>query len=150
MQVGYIYIREHESYDIYDCCKLGKASNIPERDSQYATGEIKRGKFVNVFEIEKSLMDIIEKNIQNEFNTLNVYINGGTEFYKKEIKSKITNYLKSNNIIYRELTSKEINELVRVKRDKVITNSEKVPYDYQLEIINKSKDYLKLNNKKYK
>lgn len=147
MQVGYIYIREHESYDIYDCCKLGKASNIPERDSQYATGEIKRGKFVNVFEVNKSLMDLIEKNIQNEFKDLNIYIDGGTEFYKKEIKVKIKNYLLSNNIIYRELSVNEIKELVRIKRIKDTTNIDKVPYDYQLQIINKTKDYFKFNNK---
>lgn len=26
---GYIYIRKHPAYDIYNACKLGKASNIP-------------------------------------------------------------------------------------------------------------------------
>jgi hypothetical protein len=38
---GYIYVRNHPSYE--DACKMGKSNNIPERDTQYATGEIKRG-----------------------------------------------------------------------------------------------------------
>ena len=46
---GYIYVRNHPSYDVDDACKMGKANNIPERDTQYATGEIKRGYFVAVF-----------------------------------------------------------------------------------------------------
>jgi superfamily II DNA or RNA helicase len=67
--------------------------------------------------------------------------------HKKDIKSKITNYLQSINIIYRELSSNEINELVRVKRDKTIDTNQKIPYDYQLQIINKAKNYFTSNNK---
>ena len=40
---GYIYIRNHPSYHDLNACKLGKTTNIPDRDTQYATGEIKRG-----------------------------------------------------------------------------------------------------------
>lgn len=29
---GYIYVRNHSSYDIDDVCKMGKATNIPERE----------------------------------------------------------------------------------------------------------------------
>ena len=36
---GYIYVRNHPSYDVDDACKMGKAINIPERDTQYATGD---------------------------------------------------------------------------------------------------------------
>lgn len=38
MEFGYIYLREHESYDIYNCYKLGKAVNIPERENTYIIG----------------------------------------------------------------------------------------------------------------
>ena len=48
---GYIYVRFHESYEKYNACKLGKTQNIPDRDTQYATGEIKRGYFEAVFEV---------------------------------------------------------------------------------------------------
>ena len=56
---GYIYIRIHDSYDIYGACKLGKASNIPDRDSTYKTSEIKRGIFIKVFEMNN--IGIIEQ-----------------------------------------------------------------------------------------
>ena len=48
---GYVYIRRHQSYDVYNACKFGITTNIPERDQQYATGEIKRGYFSNVIEM---------------------------------------------------------------------------------------------------
>ena len=48
---GYIYIRNHQSYNINNVVKLGKTFNIPERDMQYATGELIRGTFEEVFEI---------------------------------------------------------------------------------------------------
>ena len=68
---GYIYVRNHPSYDVNDACKMGKANNIPERDTQYATGEIKRGNFIAVFEVPSA--GIIERLLQYEFRELNVY-----------------------------------------------------------------------------
>jgi hypothetical protein len=37
---GYIYVRNHSSCDLNNACKLGKTSNIPNKDSQYAIGRI--------------------------------------------------------------------------------------------------------------
>ena len=59
---GYIYIRNHPSYDVDDACKMGKANNIPERDTQYSTGEIKRGYFEAGFEVP------IEKIVTNSYS----------------------------------------------------------------------------------
>ena len=67
MNSGYIYIREHESYEKYNACKVGKTLNIPERDSLYTTGEIKRGVFTIVLEVKKEELDIIEKELQIKF-----------------------------------------------------------------------------------
>ena len=55
---GYIYFRRHPSYDADDACKMGKTNNIPERDTQYATGEIQRGYFEAVFEVPIEKMGI--------------------------------------------------------------------------------------------
>ena len=33
---GYIYVRNHPSYDVDDVCKMDKANNIPESDRPYA------------------------------------------------------------------------------------------------------------------
>ena len=60
---GYIYIRNHLSYNEYDACKMGKTTNIPERDMQYATGEIKRGYFELVIQVPILKLNIIEMKI---------------------------------------------------------------------------------------
>jgi hypothetical protein len=66
---------------------LGKANNIPDRDTQYATGEIKRGHFELVIEMSKDVIGIVEKMLQKYFNSLGFHIqyDGGTEFYKRNI-----------------------------------------------------------------
>ena len=82
---AYIYVRIHPSYELENACKMGKTINIPERDTQYATGEIKRGYFEAVFEVPIEKMGIVERLLQNEFRELNVKYNAGTEFYNKKI-----------------------------------------------------------------
>ena len=113
---GYIYVRNHPSYDVDDACKMGKANNIPERDTQYATGEIKRGYFEAVFEVPIEKMGIVERLLQNEFRELSVKYDAGTEFYNKKIISLIEPYLITLGIKYRKLTKQEISDLVRCNR----------------------------------
>ena len=81
--IGYIYVRNHTSYDEYNACKLGKTTNIPDRDSVYASGEIRRGNFVLVVEMSADMIDWVEKLLQTYFKSLeyHIYIDGGTEFY---------------------------------------------------------------------
>ena len=113
---GYIYVRNHSSYDVHDACKLGKTKNIPERDTQYATGEIKRGYFKQVFEVPIKKLGIVERLLQYEFRKLNVKYDAGTEFYNKEIITLIEPYLIKLGIKYRKLTKQEISKLVRCNR----------------------------------
>ena len=113
---GYIYVRNHPSYDVDDACKMGKANNIPERDTQYATGEIKRGYFEAVFEVPIEKMGIVERLLQNEFCELNVKYDAGTEFYNKKIITRIEPYLITLGIKYRKLSKQEISDLVRCNR----------------------------------
>ena len=103
MNKGYIYIRTHPAYDLYNACKLGKASNIPERDTQYATGEIIRGKFQIVFEVQYEKMSFIERILQFEFKKLNIINNAGTEFYNKKILELIEPTLNYFNISFNKL-----------------------------------------------
>ena len=159
---GYIYIRRHESYDVYNVCKLGKASNIPDRDSQYATGELKRGYFAYVYELEKIQMSIVERLLQNNFQELNVILNGGTEFYKLDIINLIESYFIDIGIKYKKLSNEEINSLIRFSRIKNTLKNIDIqefikqikkkdikykPRDDQIEIINKSIKYFEENNK---
>jgi hypothetical protein len=113
---GYIYVRNHPSYDLDAACKMGKANNIPERDTQYATGEIRRGYFEAVFEVPIEIMGIVERSLQNEFHELNVKYDAGTEFYNKKIITLIEPYLITLGIKYRKLSKQEINDLVRCNR----------------------------------
>ena len=115
---GYIYVRNHPSYDFDDACKMGKANNIPERDTQYATGEIKRGYFEAVFEVPIEKIGIVERLLQNEFRELNVKYDAGTEFYNKKIITLIEPYLIKLGIRYRKLSKQEISDLVRCNRVK--------------------------------
>ena len=113
---GYIYVRNHPSYDVDDACKMGKAINIPERDTQYATGEIQRGYFEAVFELPIEKMGICELLLQNEFRELNVKYDAGTEFYNKKIITLIEPYLITLGIKFKKLSKQEISDLVRCNR----------------------------------
>lgn len=113
---GYIYVRNHPSYDVDDACKMGKSDNIPDRDSEYATGEIKRGYFEVVFEVPIEKLGNVERLLQNEFSKLNVKYDAGTEFYNKKIITLIEPYLITLGIKYRKLSKQEISDLERRNR----------------------------------
>ena len=156
---GYIYVRYHLSYN--NAYKIGKTINIPERDTQYATGEIKRGYFVAVFEISIKKISIIEKMIQNKFHELNIKYDAGTEFYNKKIITQIEPYLISLGIKYKKLSQQEIDNLLKFNRIKIkvkshtlkskINNKQYIwnEREYQTSIINFSKNELLLKNKLY-
>jgi len=165
---GYIYIRNHSSYDVDNACKMGKANNIPERDTQYATGEIKRGYFEAVFKVPIEKVGIIERLLQNEFRELNIKYDAGIEFYNKKIINLIEPYLIILAIKYKKLSNQEISDLVRCNRVRqtmkkiniksliqvLKSNTTNKKYNwheriYQTTIINFSKNELLLQNKIY-
>jgi superfamily II DNA or RNA helicase len=115
---GFIYIRCHQSYDLYNACKLGITTNIPERDSHYATGEVKRGYFISVYKIKNIRM--IERLLQYEFIKYNIKYDAGIEFYNKKIIDLIEPYLNKLNLEYIKLSIDEINNLTRCNRIKDI------------------------------
>ena len=182
MSLGYIYVRTNEYWDMYDAYKLGKTSSIPDREQTYITSEIKKGFYVMVIELNLSILDNIEKQLQLYFNSLNFHIkfNGGMEYYNKQIINYIIPYLHKNNVSHKILSNEEINNLIKKIRDdnyyendyendyhkcnnkdnsdndiQNITNMIEnthisdhfIPRDYQNDIINKSIEYFKNNNK---
>jgi superfamily II DNA or RNA helicase len=163
---GYIYIRNHCSYNIHNAYKLGKTNNIYERDSQYATGEIQRGFFELVLEVPIKLVNIIENMLKHNFKKYNIRLNGGTEFFNKKIIDKIEHYLSNLNIKYKKLSPDDIKQLlvynkirnifkkINYKSLKLLLNNNKPSstpiYNqrpYQTGIIKKSIEYFKLNDK---
>lgn len=154
MNIGYIYIRTNEYWDVYNVFKLGKTLSIPDREQTYITSEIKRGSYIMVFEIDECILDEVEKQLQIYFNKLdlNIKFNGGIEFYKKEIINNIIPYFDENNIKYKLLSREEIDGLIRKIRvynddENVENNKIYKPRDYQEIIINKSKEYFQRNEK---
>ena len=155
----YIYIRCHYSYDVYNTCKLGKTSSIPERDSQYATGEIVRGEFKLVFKVAD-----VEAELKKHFRNLNIRHNAGTEFFDKKIMDLIEPWLIANGHVYeivdaatmiRNTKLKKIIENIIIKiHTKVLETFESLPpplpllpRPYQNEIINLSMAHFTNNHK---
>lgn len=156
-QFGFIYLRSHESYDKYNAYKMGKASNMLDRDTVYVTGEIERGIFVLVIRLHKGDETHIEEKLGDQFKRdgYHVYHNGGTEFYDKIIKSLIVPHLIKNNIWFEQLSDKELDELertIRIKHNELINSNcidtEDVsikPSEHQLHVLDKCKEFY-INN----
>ena len=154
---GYIYIRTNEYWDLYDAYKLGKSSNILDRENNYITSEIRRGKYIMVIELNIDIMDIIEERLQQYFNKLGYHIkfNAGIEFYKKEIIKNIIPYLTENKINHKILSESEIENLIRKTRITGTTNNTHIslktsiykPYELQQIIIDKAYNYFQENDK---
>jgi superfamily II DNA or RNA helicase len=73
-----------------------------------------------VFQIVKADYNIahIERLLQNSFENVNVLLNAGKEFYKKDIMTLIEPMLKKLNIEYTKLSDSEIKVLTRINRVK--------------------------------
>jgi superfamily II DNA or RNA helicase len=119
----YIYIRHHESYQPYNAVKLGITTCIGSRDSTYATSEIQRGRFINVFELSnlsrkypfsRNPLEHLEKLLHIYLKNLkkHIYINSGREFFNNDIISVIPSYLELQSIEYITLTNDEISSLI--------------------------------------
>ena len=112
---GYIYLRTNEAYDTYDAYKLGKTQNCVERESVYISGEIKRGKYILVLQVLYDDLAVIEKKLQKYFTRkdLHVYVDGGTEFFKKSIVNLIIPYLERKGYKFKILDSSELERLYK-------------------------------------
>ena len=105
MNDGYIYIRDHESYNKYNAYKLGKSYNMFDRESTYITGEIRKSIFLEIYKVKDP--DNVERILKNEFNDIKVYVDGGTEFFKTDIIHMIKDTMKNNNILYEKVDIKD-------------------------------------------
>lgn len=116
MTLAYVYVRKHYAYDLFNACKFGITTSIPNRDIQYATGEIQRGVFDIVIEMSDENSKIFEKMFQNYSSTLGYHIkyDGGKEFFNIKIIDILIPYLNKTNIKYRILTKDEINNLTNI------------------------------------
>jgi len=165
---GYIYIRDNEWFINRNIIKLGITQNIIDRSNNYITGEIKKGTYLLVIEIYYDKLKILDTCLKNYFKSYHVYLDGGTEFYKRDIIRLIEPYLKLLNIYYKVLSNTEIQQIERTNRlnqiiDKlknkikekhiqniqnIISNSQnntKQPNQHQQEILDRIYDFF-MNN----
>ena len=137
--IGYLYIRFNELFDMYDSCKLGMCENIPTREGNYITTEVKKGFFKLVIEINRKILSNLEKELKSYFGTLyNTYIDAGTEIFKKDIIFLIEPFIIERNISYRILSEDEIKNLCR----KIYINSFS-PYPIQQDVLDMIIDFYK-------
>ena len=129
-----IYLRSTEWLDSYNVYKLGKTKSLWDRENSYIT----------VIEVDE--IDELEKQLQQYFQKLYFYLDGATELFNKNIINLIIPFLIKNNINHKVLSEDEINDLTRTKKE-VNNTSKFIIRVYQRDIINKSIEHYKTNDK---
>ena len=153
---GYIYIRTNEWYELKEVYKVGITTSIKDRNNSYITGEIIRGNFLKIFELDvnDNQLKYIDKIIKSKFKKLNIYIDGGTEFYDKIIIDKIDEFLLKNNIKFKLVNEDELNRLNRKTNKSINDIIQKYikfksiinPKIHQNQILNIIDDFYRINN----
>lgn len=147
MMKGYIYIRNNEWCELKKIYKVGITKSIKDRNNSYITGEIIRGKFIKIFELDfkddnDKQLKYIDNIIKIKFKKLNVYFDAGTEFYDITIIDKIDDFLLKNNIKFKLVNENELKRLNRKNKNslkniinKYIEFKKINPKTHQLEIL---------------
>jgi len=157
---GYIYIRTNEWYDLKNIYKIGITTSIKDRNNSYITGEIVRGKFIKIFELnlqKENQLNLIDNLIKIKFSYLNVYINGGTEFYDKIIIDKIDEFLIKHKIKFSLVNEDDLKRFNKKTKNKPETFRKFIikyikfvkeikPKFHQINIINKIESFYKSND----
>jgi superfamily II DNA or RNA helicase len=160
---GYIYIRSNEWCELKNIYKVGITKSIKDRNNSYITGEIIRGKFIKIFELDFNDNDnkndndkqlkYIDNIIKIKFKKLNVYFDAGTEFYDITIIDKIDDFLLKNNIKFKLVNEDELKRLNRKNKylfndiiNKYLEFRKITPKNHQLEILNIIDDFYLNNN----
>ncbi len=165
---GYIYIRDNYLYKDDNVYKIGITTSITERSSTYITGELYRGFYIKIYEfnVNKRKLHLIDKLLKKDFEYLNIYFDGGTEFYDRCIINVIEDFFIKYNFNFISITEDELKklnrntdiinykfiklskELIKKSSGNIETNKE-VLRDYQIDAITFLTTELKLNNRCY-
>lgn len=112
-----IYLRDNAWFKAENVIKMGMASSAKDRENGgYVTGEVIRGEYILILEIDHRQMRPVEKLLQHAFKQYHDYRGGGTEFYQRCIIDKIEPLLDSLNIEYKRLSKTEMQTLERCER----------------------------------
>ena len=158
---SYIYIRDNTWYSSENIFKVGISTSIKDRNNTYITGELYRGFYIKIYELDISpqKLKLIDNLFKKDFKHLNIYFDGGTEFYDRCIINDIEPFLNKYNIKFKLVNE---DELKRINRDKnniinkfkkfyirIINLNKETLRDYQIQAITYITEQLNLYNKCY-
>jgi superfamily II DNA or RNA helicase len=112
-KMGYIYLRDNAWYRSENTIKLGIASNIKDRAGTYITGEIIRGEFIKVFQVQHENMRLIESHLHKVLWNFHDSRDGGTEFFNRQIIEIVANNIP---VPFREMSREECLQIDREAR----------------------------------
>jgi len=95
-----------------------------------------------VYEIQGFCNEKCEQMLFQELKRFNLYINAGTEFYRKDAIKYIEPFFNKHNIKYKKLSAIEIANLVRAEREYIIStqSSSQVAVGYCRELSDFAED----------
>ena len=158
---SYIYIRDNDWFRQNNVYKVGITTSITDRSSTYITGELYRGFKIYELNVNKHKLHLIDKLLKKDFEYLNIYFDGGTEFYDRSIINVIEDFFIKYNFNFISITE---DELERINRkyysinnylklvSKLLMNdndNEIILRDYQIKAIDYIIKELEINNKIY-
>ena len=164
---SYIYIRDNDWFRQNNVYKVGITTSIRDRSNTYITGELYRGFYIKIYEfnVNKHKLHLIDKLLKKDFEYLNIYFDGGTEFYDRCIINVIEDFFIKYNFNFISITE---DELKRINRkyysinnylklvSKLLMNdndndndNEIILRDYQIKAIDYIIKELEINNKIY-
>ena len=156
---GYIYIRDNELYKEDNIYKVGITTSIKDRSNTYITGELYRGFYVKIYEfnINQQKLNIIDRLFKTEFKYLNIYYDGGTEFYDRCIINLIEAFFIKYKFDFITTTEDELkrkiyniyNNFLKLSNKLLNNENKEVLRDYQIDAITYITAELKINNRCY-
>jgi len=158
---GYIYIRDNNWFKYEKVYKVGITTSIIDRNSTYITGELHKGIYVKIYEfdVNQDKLRIIDKLLKKDFKHLNIYFDGGTEFYNRNIINYIEDFFNKYHFKFTVKTEDDFkrpnrnvdnirNKFLKLSKELIERNIE-ILRDYQIEAITHITNEIKLNNKCY-
>ena len=122
---SYIYIRDNDWFKMSNVYKVGITNSIKDRGNTYITGELHRGVYVKIYElnINRTQLKQIDNVIKSNFKDYNIYFDGGKEFYNRNIINEIEPFLQDLKITYLSKTEDELTRINRENREDIIINN---------------------------